>query len=97
MSQWTKRLCMVVLVTLCFGSSYLLAQNKMLLVNINTAEEAALVTLDGIGKTRAQAIIQHRQTHGPFKSIEALKEVSGIGDKLFETIKHKITVGNGQQ
>jgi competence protein ComEA len=62
------------------------------LVNINTADEATLVTLNYIGKSRAKAIIAHREEHGPFQSIEDLKAVSGVGDRVFENIKDKITV-----
>ena len=97
MRQWTRRLLTIAFVAIFLGGGALLAQEKMILVNINTADEAALVTLEGIGKTRAQAIILHRQTHGPFTSVEDVKGVSGIGEKVFDTIKSKITVGNGQQ
>lgn len=62
------------------------------LVNINTANESQLDTLPGIGPSLAQRIIQHREVNGPFKSIEDVKNVSGIGDKKFEDIKDKITV-----
>lgn len=61
-------------------------------VNINTAGESELVTLDGIGPATAKAIIQYRNTNGPFKSIEDIKKIKGIGDKKFDNIKDKITV-----
>jgi competence ComEA-like helix-hairpin-helix protein len=44
-------------------------------ININTANEATLRQLKGIGKKRAQAIIEYRKQHGPFQSVEALKQV----------------------
>lgn len=62
------------------------------LININTAGTAELDTLPGIGLTLAQRIIQHREVNGPFKQIEDIKNVSGIGDKKFEDIKDRITV-----
>lgn len=62
------------------------------LVNINTATEEELMTLDGVGEATAQKIISYRQEQGPFKTIEQIKEVSGIGDKKFEAIKDHITV-----
>lgn len=62
------------------------------LVNINTADQAQLDTLPGIGSSLAQRIIQYRETYGPFKDIEDLKDVSGIGDKNFENLKDMITV-----
>jgi len=81
---------MVVMIVCSFVFSH--AENE--LVNINTADETTLVTLDYIGKSRAQAIIAYREEHGPFKSIEDLKGVSGVGERVFESIKDKITVGN---
>lgn len=62
------------------------------LVNINLADEAGLSTLSGIGPSKAAAIIAHREEHGPFASIEALKDVTGIGDKTFEKLKDAISI-----
>ncbi|WP_422444621.1 helix-hairpin-helix domain-containing protein [Thermoanaerobacterium sp. DL9XJH110] len=61
-------------------------------ININTADLVELDTLPGIGPTTAQKIIDYRNQNGPFKSIEEIKNVSGIGDKKFEEIKDKIKV-----
>jgi competence protein ComEA len=61
-------------------------------ININTADLAELDTLPGIGPTTAQKIIDYRTQNGPFKAIEEIKNVSGIGDKKFEEIKDKIKV-----
>lgn len=61
-------------------------------VNINAADEAGLTTLNGIGPSKAAAIIAHREENGPFASIEALKDVTGIGDKTFEQLKNSISV-----
>lgn len=62
-------------------------------VNINTADEAQLQTLSGIGQTRAQAIISYRQTHGAFQSIEDIQNVNGIKSGVYEKIKDDISVG----
>jgi competence protein ComEA len=62
------------------------------LVNINTASEAELETLPGIGPVTAGKIAAHREEHGPFDSIEAIQDVSGIGPATFEKIKDLITV-----
>lgn len=62
------------------------------LVNINTADQGQLDTLPGIGSSLAQRIIQYRDSNGPFKDTEDLKDVSGIGDKNYEILKDKITV-----
>ena len=61
-------------------------------VNINSADEAVLTTLPGIGPSKAQAIIEYRENSGSFKTIEDLKNVSGIGDKTFEKLRDFIDV-----
>ena len=61
-------------------------------VNLNTATVDELVALPGIGPVKAQAIIDHRTAHGPFKSIEGLKDVKGIGATRFEKLKPELTV-----
>ncbi|GAB6158130.1 ComEA family DNA-binding protein [Desulfotomaculum varum] len=62
------------------------------LVNINTAGVAELDTLPGIGPALAERIIQYRQANGPFQAIEDLQNVSGIGEKKYAQLQHKITV-----
>lgn len=61
-------------------------------VNLNTADEAGLMELPGIGPSKAAAIIAYREESGPFKTAEQLKEVPGIGDKTFEQLEAGITV-----
>ncbi|MEK4230068.1 helix-hairpin-helix domain-containing protein [Solibacillus sp. FSL H8-0538] len=61
-------------------------------VNINKADEAALVTLPGVGPAKAQAILTYRTEVGSFQTIEDLKKVSGIGEKSFEQLKDLIDV-----
>lgn len=60
-------------------------------VNINTATKEELMTLSGIGESKAEEIITYRKST-PFKTIEDLKNVSGIGDATYEQIKNHITV-----
>jgi competence protein ComEA len=62
------------------------------LVNINTATQAELETLPGIGPALAQRIINYRETVGGFTKIDDIKSVSGIGEKRFEQIKSLISV-----
>lgn len=57
------------------------------LVNINTADAATLTTLSGVGEATAKKIIADREANGPFKTLEDLKRVSGIGDKKFEALR----------
>ena len=59
-------------------------------VNLNTATEVELTTLPGIGPAKAKAILEYRAQKGRFKSIDDLKNVSGIGEKTFEKLKEYI-------
>lgn len=61
------------------------------LININSASLEELMTLNGIGEAKANRIIEYRKTN-PFKTIEDIKNVDGIGDKAFEKIKDKIII-----
>lgn len=63
------------------------------LIDINTATTFELETLPGIGPTTAQKIVEHRETNGPFLSIEDIGDVPGIGPATYEEIKDLITVG----
>lgn len=61
-------------------------------MNINTGDLQELQKLNGIGEKKAQQIIAYRQKNGQFKSIEDLKQVSGIGDKIFAAVKDQLEV-----
>jgi competence protein ComEA len=61
-------------------------------VNINTADSTALMTLSGIGEARAAAIIQYREEHGKFSSIEEIMQVPGIKEAAFQKIKQNIEI-----
>ncbi len=61
-------------------------------VNINTASVEELQKIDGIGPSKAKAIINYRDENGPFSSIEEIQNVSGIGEKSFERMKNEISV-----
>jgi comEA protein len=63
-------------------------------VNINTAHNEALELLPGIGPARARAIIEYRKVSGPFKHVEDLIQVSGIGERALERIRpHCVLTG----
>ena len=62
------------------------------LININSASVAQLVTLPGIGEVLAQRIVDYREANGPFPSVAALTNVSGIGEKKLAAIIHLVTV-----
>lgn len=61
-------------------------------INLNTASKEELTKLRGIGEAKAQDIIDYRNTNGSFKTIEEIKNISGIGDALFAKIKDNIRV-----
>ncbi|HRD01528.1 MAG TPA: ComEA family DNA-binding protein [Candidatus Saccharicenans sp.] len=62
-------------------------------VNINTASLAELESLPRIGPKVAQRILDYRTQNGPFKKVEDLMKVQGIGEKIFNQLKDRITVG----
>ncbi|UTG99237.1 helix-hairpin-helix domain-containing protein [Macrococcoides canis] len=64
-------------------------QNK---ININQAEQSELEEIPGIGPKKAQDIIKYRTDNGGFKSIEEIKEIRGVGDKTYESLKDYIEV-----
>lgn len=68
------------------------AAGQSKLININTADSQTLQQLKGVGPATAEKIISYRNENGKFKTIEDIKNVSGIGDKTFEKLKDKITV-----
>lgn len=62
------------------------------LININTADAALLSTLPGIGKVKAESIVAYREENGGFKTVEDIKNVSGIKDSSYEKIKELICI-----
>lgn len=62
------------------------------LVNINTANLHRFWSIDGIGETKARAIIKYREENGNFSSVDDLVNVSGIGEKTLERIRKYLTV-----
>lgn len=67
------------------------ARNQSM-ININRATEAELVALDGVGSSKAQAIILYREMFGGFKSIDELTKVKGIGAKTVEKNRRRLSV-----
>ena len=61
-------------------------------IDINTADAMQLVTIPGIGETRAAAILAYREKNGPFAKVEDIMQVSGIKSALFEKMKDYITI-----
>src|SRR5512141_3060751 len=61
-------------------------------VNVNSATREQLESLNGIGPVKAQAIIDYRAKNGPFRSLEDLKKVDGIGDATFDKIRGDVSL-----
>lgn len=85
--------CLTLMATFLI-SSVVLADSKATVeqLDINQATVEQLCELEGIDNVKASAIVEYRETHGPFTSIEEIKHVKGIGDKTFENLKEHITV-----
>ena len=66
------------------------------LVNLNSASAAQIASLPGIGPKTADLIVQYREKNGPFKKIEEIMNVRGIGEKSFLKIKDRLTVTDGK-
>ncbi|HEX7026768.1 MAG TPA: helix-hairpin-helix domain-containing protein [Gammaproteobacteria bacterium] len=87
--QYFKKILGVLLLTLVTGLAF--AADK---VNINTADAETLASeLAGVGSSKAEAIVSYREENGPFKSVESLTEVKGIGQKVLEDNAGRISVG----
>ncbi len=88
-------LCLVAVVLVAL-SGFAFADNQKPMsaekININTASAQMLTQLNGIGQSYAKRIIEYRETHGLFTHIEEIKNVKGIGDRIFEKNKDRITV-----
>jgi competence protein ComEA len=75
--------------------AFQLAPVAVAAVNVNTATKDELVGLPGIGPAKAQAIVDYRNQHGPFRSVDELRKVKGIGEKLFLQIRSEVAVSGG--
>lgn len=82
----------ILVATACALASLAAFPAALAAVNLNTATPDELVAVPGIGPSKAQAIVEHRKTHGPFKSVDDLKQVKGFRDKLVERLRPELTV-----
>ncbi len=86
-----KKLLFVIL------SMFVAIQCAFAVVNINTATQAELEGLSGIGPAKAKAILDDRVKNGVFKTIDDLKRVKGIGHATFEKLRKDITVSGAAE
>lgn len=80
-------------VTTASPATTVAASSSALRININTASLDDLMQLKGIGAVLAGRIIDYREEHGAFGSVEELTEVRGIGDKTLDAIRDTVTIG----
>lgn len=64
------------------------------LIDVNIADPAELAQVPGVGPKMAEAIVAHRRANGPFKAVEELKGVRGVGPLTFEKVRHRFRVGD---
>jgi competence protein ComEA len=65
-------------------------------VDLNTASQAELESINGVGPSKAQAIIEYRKKNGPFKSVDELDKVPGFGAKTVDAVRKQVSVGNAK-
>ncbi len=83
-------LCLLPMGTTFAQSDMLSEQVQSAVVNINTADLKQLIKLPGVGKKKAQAIIDYRETNGDFASLEDLAKVKGVGKKMLAKLDGKV-------
>ncbi len=88
----TKRIPVLATLVLLFSLATGLAFAEPATVNINTADAATLATLNGIGQSKAEAIVADREANGPFESPADLARVQGIGERTVEKNAERLTV-----
>lgn len=66
-------------------------------VDINTATAAQLESVSGIGPKKAEAIVEYRKKHGPFKSVDDLDKVKGLGKASIDKMRSELTVGKAKK
>jgi len=76
---------------LAFAMWFAISGVALAVVNINTATKEELTTLKGVGEKRAQEIINYRSKNGPFKTVDDLEKVPGIGPGIMKQIRSEVT------
>lgn len=84
------------IIALAFALS-LLSTAALAAVNVNTASANELAQLSGVGPAKAAAIVDYREDNGPFKTVDGLTQVSGIGDKTVANLRDEATIGDSAE
>ena len=92
MRKLQSRISLAIVVVLVFAWFTAAWAEDLPRININTASADELAQLKGVGAKKAAAIIEYRETNGPFKHLEDFLKVPGIGPKTFEANKDRIAV-----
>src|SRR5262245_25139198 len=79
-----------------FGAAAEEKAEKAARLNLNAATADDLATLPGIGPSYAKRIVEYREKNGPFKRVEDLLNVQGIGEKTLDRIRDRVVVGSGK-
>ena len=85
-----KKLLLILIACFAFVSAAIAGQ-----INLNTASQAELDTLKGVGPVKAKAIVDYRTKNGPFKSVDDLEKVPGFGKKTVDKLRTDLTVNGG--
>jgi competence protein ComEA len=91
MNTTLKQALATLLLSICLGLSSGVIAQEVAPIDVNTADAELLAELPGIGPSRAEAIIEERETNGAFDSVEDLERVSGIGPATVDRMQDQVT------
>lgn len=92
MKRWKRFFTLVIVISVMMAVVPVALAQDVEKININKASIEELMQLDGVGQKYAMRIVEYREKNGPFKQAEDIMKVRGIGTKIFEANKDRITV-----